>query len=55
MLETFLPSSSSVWKLVSTPATEVRLIRSIGPLAVAPDTWLQVRVLPVKIDKPGWR
>src|ERR1700735_722649 len=48
--ETFLPSSSSVWKLVSTPATEVRLIRSIVPEAVAPGTWLQLRVLPVKIE-----
>ena len=50
MLETFLPSSSSVWKFVSTPATEVRLIRSIVPLAVAPGTALQLRVLPVKIE-----
>ena len=45
-----MPSSSSVWKLVSTPATEVRLIRSIVPVAVAPGTWLQARVLPVKIE-----
>src|SRR5271154_3396031 len=50
MLATFLPSSRSVWKLVSTPATEVRLIKSIGPLAVAPGIPLQERVLPVKID-----
>ncbi len=39
-----------VWKFVSTPATEVRLIRSIVPEAVAPETALHARVLPVKIE-----
>ena len=37
-------------KLVSTPATEVRVKTSIGPLAVAPGTELQLVVLPVKIE-----
>ena len=49
MLATFLPSSRSVWKLVSTPATEVRLMRSIVPVAVAPGTALHVLILPVKM------
>src|ERR1700722_6292517 len=49
-VETFLPSRNSVVKFVRTPATDVRLIRSIGPLAVAPLTWLQLIVLPVKIE-----
>src|SRR5271165_4701357 len=48
--DTFFPPNNSVWKLLSTPATEVRLIRSIVPVALAPGTWLQLRVLPVKID-----
>src|SRR5438105_2393422 len=50
-LETFLPSSSSVWKLVSTPATDVRLSTSIVPLTDAPLTPLQLRTFPVKIDR----
>src|SRR4030081_770048 len=50
MLETDFPPSRIVWKLLSTPATDVRLIRSIAPVAVAPGTWLHERVLPVKID-----
>src|SRR5580698_3171861 len=48
---TLLPSSSSDLKLVSTPATDVRVKTSIGPVAVAPpNAALQVLVLPVKID-----
>src|SRR3984957_4554990 len=50
-VETFLPSRNSVVKFVSTPATDGRLIRSIGPLAEAPGTELQATVLPVKIDE----
>ncbi len=36
-------------KLVSTPATEVRVITSMLPVAVAPGTALQVLILPVKM------
>ena len=50
MLDTDFPPIRMVWKLLSTPATEVRLIRSIAPVALAPGIWLQERVLPVKID-----
>jgi len=50
LLETLLFLSRNCWKLVSTPATEVRLIRSIGPLAVAPGTLLHTLVFPVKIE-----
>ena len=38
------------WKASWVPEAAVRTTRSIGPLALAPGTWLQLRMRPEKMS-----